>query len=47
VSPFVRASQLYDVRAGERLRFDWEKVQLLSESQAEIERAVAAVEEGR
>lgn len=44
MNEFVRASRLYDVEASERFQFDWEKMQPLSESQAEIERAVAAVE---
>ena len=40
MSEFVRASRLYDAQASEPLRFDWAKMQLLSESQAEVERAV-------
>ncbi|EMA20003.1 hypothetical protein [Haloarcula argentinensis] len=40
---FVRASELYDVEAGEPLQFDWTNLKPLSESQAEVERAVAAV----
>lgn len=44
---FVRASRLYDVEAGEPLHFDWGKMQPLAESQAEIERAVTAIEDGR
>ncbi|MGB9931121.1 hypothetical protein [Haloarcula amylolytica] len=41
---FVRASRLYDVGAGERRRFDWGKMQPLTESQAEVEQAVAEIE---
>ncbi|MFB9810401.1 hypothetical protein [Haloarcula sebkhae] len=40
---FVRASELYDVEEGEPLHFDWTNFQPLAESQAEVERAVAAV----
>lgn len=44
MTEFVRASRLYDVEAGEPLRFDWGKMQPLAESQVEVERAVSAVE---
>ncbi|EMA10924.1 hypothetical protein C437_02792 [Haloarcula vallismortis ATCC 29715] len=44
---FVRASELYDVEAGEPLQFDWTKHQPLAESQAEVEQAVAEIEGGR
>lgn len=44
---FIRASRLYDVDTSERFKFDWDKMQLLAESQAEIERAVAAAEQGQ
>lgn len=47
MTEFVRASRLYDVAASEQFQFDWEKMQPLSESQAEVERAVAAVEQGQ
>jgi hypothetical protein len=47
VSEFVRASRLYDVEAGEPLDFDWGKMQPLAESQAEVEQAVATIEERR
>lgn len=40
---FVRASELYDIEAGEPLQFDWTNLQPLAESQAEVERVVAAV----
>jgi len=40
VSEFVRASRLYDVEASKPLHFDWGKMQPLSESQKEVERAV-------
>ncbi|EMA34373.1 hypothetical protein [Haloarcula japonica] len=43
MTAFVRASELYDVEAGEPLQFDWTNLQPLPESQAEIERAVAAI----
>ena len=36
---FVRASRLYDTEASEPLRFDWAKMQLLGESQEEVEQA--------
>lgn len=42
---FVRASQLYDIERGERVQWDWAKMQPVTESQREVERAVAAVEE--
>lgn len=41
---FVRASELYDVEAGEPLQFDWTNFQPLAKSQSEVERAVTAVE---
>jgi len=44
---FVRASELYDVEAGEPLQFDWTNFQPLVKSQAEIEQAVAEIEDGR
>lgn len=44
---FVRASRLYDVDSGEPVAFDWAKLQPVTESQAEIERAVAAIEDRR
>jgi hypothetical protein len=44
VTGFVRASRLYDLAAGESLRFDWEKMQPLDESQAEVEQAVTEIE---
>ena len=47
MSEFVRASQLYDIDAGEPVPFDWSKRQPVAESQAEIERAVAAIEDRR
>jgi hypothetical protein len=47
VTEFVRASRLYDVEAGEPLAFYWAKLQPVAESQAEIERAVAAIEDRR
>jgi len=37
---FVRASRLYDVEAGERVLWDWSKMQPLAESQATVERAI-------
>lgn len=39
MNEFVRASRLYDVEAGERRHFDWEKGQSLSESQEDVEQA--------
>jgi len=47
VTEFVRASRLYDVDTGEPIAFDWQKHQPVYESQAEIERAVAAIEDRR
>lgn len=47
VTEFVRASRLYDVDASEPVAFDWAKLQPVYESQAEIERAVAAIEDRR
>ena len=44
---FVRASELYDVEAGEPLRFDWTNFQPLAKSQAEVEQAVEEIEGGR
>jgi len=44
VTDFVRASRLYDVEASEPIGFDWAKMQPVTESQAEIERAVRSVE---
>ena len=43
---FVRASELYDVEAGEPLQFDWANCRPLTESQAEVEQAVAEIEDG-
>ena len=43
---FVRASRLYDVEASEPLRFDWAKMQPLSKSQQEVERAVESLPDG-
>ena len=37
---FVRASRLYDVEAGERVAWDWSKMEPLAESQTAVERAV-------
>ncbi|WP_324664187.1 hypothetical protein [Haloarcula sediminis] len=47
MTEFVRATRLYDVEAGEPVAFDWAKLQPIAESQAEIERAVAAIEDRR
>ena len=47
MTEFVRASRLYDVDTGEPINFDWAKLQPVYESQAEIERAVAAIEDRR
>lgn len=40
MTEFVRASRLYDVDAGDRVAWDWSKMQPLAESQATVERAV-------
>jgi hypothetical protein len=40
---FVRASRLYDVEASDRRRFDWAKMQPLSESQEEVEQVVESL----
>jgi hypothetical protein len=42
VSEFVRASHLYDVQAGERVEWDWSKMQPLAVSNYEIGRTVEA-----
>lgn len=47
MTEFVRASRLYDVSAGEPVPFDWSKLQPVAESQAEIERSIAAIEDRR
>ena len=44
---FIRASELYDIEKGKPLDFDWTKLQPLEESQAEVERAVAEIEDWR
>jgi hypothetical protein len=44
VTEFVPASRLYDVERGERVAWDWSKRQPVTESQREVERAVADVE---
>jgi len=41
VTGFVRASRLYDVEAGERVRWDWGGQQPVAESEARVQRAVA------
>ncbi|WP_170093776.1 hypothetical protein [Halomicrobium mukohataei] len=46
MSEFVRASRLYDTEASEPLRFDWAKMQPLSESQQEVEQAVQRLPDG-
>jgi len=43
VTGFVRASRLYDTEASEPLRFDWAKMQPLSESQKAVEQAVESL----
>jgi hypothetical protein len=40
VTEFVPASRLYDVEAGERVPWDWSKMQPLARSQTVVERAV-------
>lgn len=40
MTEFVRASRLYDVDAGERVAWDWSKMQPLVQSQTTVERAV-------
>ncbi|MBX0348575.1 hypothetical protein [Haloarcula pellucida] len=47
MSEFVRASRLYDVAASEPRHFDWTKMQPVAVSQAEVERAVAEIEDRR
>lgn len=42
---FVRASRLYDVGAGERIRWDWGGQQPVAESEARVQRAVAEIEQ--
>jgi len=42
VTGFVRASRLYDASAGECVNWDWAKMQPVTVSQAEVERAVEA-----
>jgi len=44
VTGFVRASRLYDVEAGERVRWGWGGQQPVVESEARVQRAVAEVE---
>ena len=41
VTGFVAASHLYDVEAGERVPWDWLKMQPLAQSQATVEGAIA------
>lgn len=41
---FVRATRLYDVERGECVAWDWAKQQPVSESQREVEQAVAEIE---
>ncbi|MFC7140297.1 hypothetical protein ACFQMA_10710 [Halosimplex aquaticum] len=45
MSEFVRASRLYDVAAGERVRWDWSGQQPVAESEARVQRAVAEVDQ--
>ena len=45
VTEFVRASQLYDAQASERVEWDWSKMQPLAVSQQRVERAVETVEQ--
>jgi len=40
VTEFVRVFRLYDVEAGERVAWNWSKMQPLAQSQAVVERAV-------
>ena len=40
VTEFVRASRLYDVEAGERVAWDWTRMQPLARSQTAVERAI-------
>ncbi|MFC7140533.1 hypothetical protein ACFQMA_11930 [Halosimplex aquaticum] len=42
---FVRASRLYDVETGERVRWDWGGNQPVAESEARVQRAVAEAEQ--
>ncbi|WP_167837309.1 hypothetical protein [Halosimplex halophilum] len=42
---FVRASRLYDVETGERVRWDWGGNQPVAESEARVHRAVAEFEQ--
>ncbi|WP_436932137.1 hypothetical protein [Halosimplex halobium] len=44
MTEFVRASRLYDVEAGERVRWDWGGQQPVAESEARVQRAVAELE---
>ncbi|WP_459192098.1 hypothetical protein [Halosimplex sp. J119] len=41
MTEFVAASRLYDVEAGERIRWDWSGQQSVAESEARVQRAVA------
>ncbi|MFC7138459.1 hypothetical protein ACFQMA_01235 [Halosimplex aquaticum] len=45
MSEFVRASLLYDVETGERVRWDWSGQQSVAESEARVQRAVAEAEQ--
>ncbi|WP_167837327.1 hypothetical protein [Halosimplex halophilum] len=44
MTEFVRASRLYDVETGERVRWDWGGQQPVAESEARVQRAVAELE---
>lgn len=43
---FARASDLYDVEDGQRVQWDWGKMQPIAESQAEVETAVGGLSAG-
>lgn len=46
MTEFVRASRLYDVETGERIRWDWSGHQPVRESEEQVEQAVTALERG-